>query len=34
MSKPAFANATPVTPPTVNKNIKPNANNNGVANII
>lgn len=32
MSKPAFARATPVTPPTVNKKIKPKANSNGVVN--
>ena len=30
MSKPALAKATPVTPPTVNRNMKPSANNIGV----
>jgi len=30
MSIPEFARTTPVTPPTVNKKIKPKANNAGV----
>jgi hypothetical protein len=30
MSKPAFDKTMPVNPPTVNKKIKPNANNKGV----
>ena len=30
MSKPAFDKTIPVKPPTVNKKIKPKANNNGV----
>ena len=30
MSIPEFAKTTPVTPPTVNKKIKPKANNPGV----
>jgi hypothetical protein len=30
MSTPAFANITPVTPPTVNKKIKPREKINGV----
>ena len=30
MSRPAFAKATPVTPPTVNKKIKPSAKSKGV----
>jgi len=30
MSNPAFANITPVAPPTVNNKINPNVNNNGV----
>ena len=30
MSTPAFAKTTPVTPPTVNKNIKPTAQSIGV----
>jgi hypothetical protein len=33
-SRPALANTTPVTPPMVNKNIKPNVNNIGVFNSI
>jgi hypothetical protein len=33
-SKPAFAKTTPVTPPTVNKKIKPKENNIGVASNI
>jgi hypothetical protein len=33
MSTPAFANITPVKPPTVNKKIKPKANNIGVNNL-
>jgi hypothetical protein len=34
MSKPALAKTTPVTPPMVNKNMKPKANNIGVFNCI
>ena len=34
MSIPALARTTPVTPPSVNKNIKPIANNIGVVNLI
>jgi hypothetical protein len=34
MSKPAFAKITPVTPPIVNKIIKPNTNRKGVLNDI
>jgi hypothetical protein len=34
ISKPALANITPVTPPIVNKNKNPIANNIGVANVI
>jgi len=30
MSNPAFAKITPVTPPTVNKKIKPTVNKSGV----
>ena len=34
VSTPAFARTTPVTPPTVNKNINPNAHTIGVLNVI
>ena len=34
VSTPALANTTPVTPPRVNKNIKPIANNIGVLKVI
>ena len=34
MSKPAFANTTPVTPPTVNKKIKPSAQYIGILKTI
>ena len=34
VSTPALAKTTPVTPPTVNKNIKPNAHTIGVLNEI
>jgi hypothetical protein len=34
ISNPPLANNTPVTPPTVNKNKKPNTHNIGVFNLI
>jgi len=34
VSSPAFANSTPVTPPTVNKNINPIAHSIGVSYLI
>jgi len=34
MSRPAFDNTIPVKPPTVNKKMKPTANNIGVAKTI
>mgnify|MGYP003960207267 CR=1 FL=1 len=34
MSTPELANITPVTPPTVKRKIKPNANNIGVFKLI
>jgi hypothetical protein len=34
ISNPPLANNTPVTPPAVNKNIKPTAHNIGVSNRI
>ena len=34
MSTPAFARTTPVTPPTVNKKMKPKAHNIGILKVI